>query len=162
MQRQQQSEEAINKEELRRSIFHKALFGLHGDLDAMKKDEANPYFKSKYVSLPNMLKILKPLFQKHGFILNQPVDVANTQNGMINAVVTRLVHVETGLSEESKIMLPSIDDMQKLGGAITYARRYTLSAVLGLEERDDDGETAVGRGYSKTTKKSTVKSKDKF
>lgn len=138
------------KKEENRLAFHTALFQLHGDIEAMTKDEANPFFKSKYVPLPKMLRTLKPVLQKHGFILNQPIDVANTQQGMINAVITRLVHVATGLSEESKLMLPGLEDMQKLGGAVTYARRYTLSAVLGLEEADDDGETAVGRAPSKT------------
>lgn len=139
----------------KQATFHKALIGLHGDIDAFTKDESNPFFKSKYVPLPKMLRTLKPIMQKHGFILNQPIDVANTQQGMRNVVFSRLVHAETGLAEESKMMLPEIEDMQKLGGAVTYARRYTLSAVLGLEETDDDGETAVGR-------KSKIKAQDRF
>lgn len=145
-------------EEMRRLKFHQALFQLHGDIEAMTKDEANPFFKSKYVPLPKMIRTLKPILQKHGFILNQPVDVANTQQGLKNAVLSRLVHVETGLSEEARMVLPDIDDMQKLGGAITYARRFTLSSVVGLEEADDDGETAVGRG----SRKGKVSNKDKF
>lgn len=143
----------------KQSAFYKALIGLHGDIQAFTKDEDNPFFKSKYVPLPKMLRVLKPTLQKHGFVLNQPIDVANTQQGMRNVVFTRLVHAETGLSEESKMMIPDIADMQKLGGAVTYARRYTLSAVLGLEETDDDGETAVGRGKTKPSK---ISSKDAF
>lgn len=138
--------------------FHKALLALHGDLESIKKDESNPFFKSSYIPLPKMLKAIRPVAQRHGFILNQPVDVANTQQGMRNVVFSRLIHAATGLSEEAKMMLPDIEDMQKLGGAVTYARRYTLSSVLGLEEVDDDGNTATGR----TKKKSAVKSKDVF
>lgn len=129
--------------------FYKALLSLHGDIETLTKDEANPFFKSKYVPLPKMLRTLKPVFQKHGFVLNQPIDVANTQQGMRNVVFSRIVHAETGLSEEAKMMLPdcapTMKGMQELGGAVTYARRYTLSALLGLEEADDDGNTATGK-----------------
>lgn len=139
--------------------FHKALLALHGDIETLKKDESNPFFKSKYVPLPKMLRVLKPTMQKHGFILTQPTEVTNSQTGIVNVVFSTIVHAETGLSDTAKLCLPTIEDMQKLGGAITYARRYTLSALLGLEEADDDGNTATG----KTTRKvSKVKAKDNF
>lgn len=137
--------------------FYTDLSALHKDVEAFKKDEKNPFFKSSYVPLPKMLKVLKPIAEKHGFILSQPVDVTNSQAGIENVVFSTLVHVKTGLSDTAKIALPKLDDMQKLGGAITYARRYTLSSLLALEERDDDGETAVGRSV-----KTSVKSKDRF
>lgn len=151
-----QQQSPINNEA--KQEFHEALLKLHGDIEAFKKDEKNPFFKSNYVALPNMIRTLKPIMQKHGFILSQPVDVTNSQNGIENVVFSTIVHAKTGLSDTAKIALPKIDDMQKLGGAITYARRYTLSALLGLEERDDDGETAVGR----KPKTSKVSKKDMF
>ena len=45
------------------------------------------------------------------------------------------------------------NDMQKLGGAITYARRYTLSALLSMQAEDDDGNAASNKGMApnKTT-----------
>lgn len=138
--------------------FHKALLALHGDIEAFKKDESNPFFKSKYVPLPKMIRTLKPIMQKHGFILSQPVDVTNSQNGIENVVFSSIVHAPTGISDTAKLALPKIEDMQKLGGAITYARRYTLSSLLGLEEADDDGNTAVGR----KPKASKVSKKDMF
>ena len=45
----------------------------------------------------------------------------------------------------SSIPLGDITDPQKLGGAITYYRRYTLQSLLGLQAEDDDGNTASGR-----------------
>lgn len=145
--------------------FQKAVLALHGDIESMKKDSANPFFKSKYVPLPKMIRTLKPVFQKHGFILSQPTDVANTNEGIVNVVFSSITHAETGLSDTAKLAIPNDlikgkngPDMQGLGGAITYGRRYTLSALLGLEESDDDGETAVGR--RKAAKK--VASKDEF
>ena len=140
-------------------IFHNALLKLHGDIEKMKKTEGNTFFpKHKYIPLPDMLRALKPVIQKHGFILTQGVDVgSNAQIGMKNIVSSRVIHAATGLSQDSRLALPDLNDMQKLGGAITYARRYTLSALLSIEEIDDDGNTAVGNRV-----KSGVKVKDKF
>lgn len=139
-------------------IFHSALAALHDDLEVLKKDAKNPFFKSNYVPLPDMLKVIKPVLKKHGFYLTQPVDVTNSQTGIVNVVFSTIVHIETGLSDTSKLAIPDLGDMQKLGGAITYGRRYTLSALLALEERDDDGETAVGRKPAPEK----VSKKDKF
>lgn len=145
-----------------KSEFHNALLALHGDIETMKKDEKNPFFKSKYVALPKMIKTLKPIMQKHGFILSQPTDVANTQTGIVNVVFSTIVHAKTGLSDTAKLALsPELikdGSMQGLGGAITYARRYTLSALLGIEEADDDGNVASG----KVVKRSTVQKQDQF
>jgi hypothetical protein len=140
--------------------FYKAVLALHGDIEALKKNEGNPFFKSKYVPLPDMIDALRPALQKHGFVLSQPVDVApaNGQHGYRNVVFSVITHAETGMSDQAKLAIPDMDDMQKLGGAITYARRYTLSALLGLREVDDDGNTATGR----TAKKSVVIKQDKF
>lgn len=141
----------VNNED--KKTFHKALLALHNDIEALKKGESNPFFKSKYVPLPDMIDALRPALQKHGFILSQPVDVTNSQNGIVNVVFSTVTHAETGFSDTAKLALPGIDDMQKLGGAITYARRYTLSALLGLREADDDGNTATGKTSSKISKK---------
>lgn len=150
---------AAEKQEAKRLSFHKALMGLHGDVEALKKKQGNPFFKSSYVALPQMLETLKPIIQKHGFFLSQPTDIVNTQDGPRNAVASILVHAESGLSETAKLMIDNEPDPQKLGGKITYFRRYTLSSVLGLQEVDDDGNTAAGR---KTVKKAKVSSKDSF
>lgn len=144
----------------KRLAFHTALAGLLNDIEALKKDEKNPFFKSSYIPLPKMLQAIKPLCRRHGFILTQPVEVGNTQAGLVNVVSSRLIHVETGLSEASQLSIPVIDDMQKLGGAITYGRRYTLSAVCALEERDDDGNTATGKAAP--AKKRAVSAQDDF
>lgn len=149
------------RQEAKKADFHKALLALHGDIETMKKDGANPFFNSKYVPLPKMLRVLKPTMQKHGFILSQPTEVTNSQTGIVNVVFSTIVHADTGMSDTAKLCLPTMEDMQKLGGAITYARRYTLSALLGLEEADDDGNTATGKTVKKSAKPK-VKSKDNF
>ena len=70
--------------------------------------------------------------------------------------MSRISHIETGLTKESVVVIPELDgDMQKIGGAITYARRYTLSALFGMMAEDDDGNLASG----KTTKFEKTKPK---
>lgn len=149
-----------------RKVFYGALLALHGDIEVMKKDDKNPFFNSKYVSLPKMIRTLRPTLQKHGFILSQPTDVANTQTGIVNVVFSTIVHAQTGISDTAKLYINNDlikgkngPDMQGLGGAITYGRRYTLSALLGLEEADDDGNSISG---SKPVVKKVVASKDTF
>ena len=135
--------------------FYKALLEFQSDIEGMKKDEKNPFYKSSYLPLPNMLRELKPLAQKHGFILSQPTKVIQTASGVLNVATSKLTHAETGLSEVSEIAITpellSKADMQKLGGAITYGRRYTLSALVSLEEFDDDGNLASGKTKNKAT-----------
>lgn len=140
--------------------YHKALNNLYKDIEAVKRDDKNPHFKSTFLSLPEMLKQLKPIFEKHDFVLVQPTNAANAASGIRNMVVSRIIHTPTGFSEESSLVLPDINDMQKIGASITYARRFTLAALTALEELDDDGETAVGRGTPR--KIAQLSSKDKF
>jgi hypothetical protein len=144
-----------------KKTFHAALLAFHNDLEVIKRDESNPFFKSKYVPLPKMLSAIRPVAAKHGFILSQPTDIINTQQGAMNVVTTFLTHAETGLSESAKIMLEKQADMQKLGAAITYGRRQTLSSLVGAEEEDDDGNYLTGKVAPKTTK-SVASNKDKF
>lgn len=125
--------------------YLQAYLNLQGDLEALTKDADNPFFKSSYVPLPSMLTAIKPALQKNGFILTQPVEYLTTEQGLKTVVISRIIYVHSGQGNEAKIVLPVIDDMQKLGGAITYARRYSLSALLGLAEKDDDGNTATGK-----------------
>ena len=113
----------------------KALLEVQKEIEALSKDSKNPFFKSKYLDLPTLLKNVKPVLNKHGLILLQPVE--NRQ------VFSLLVDAESGENIcGSGIPLPDIKDPQKLGAAITYFRRYTLTSLLAIEEQDDDGNKA--------------------
>lgn len=122
--------------------LNKALAAVKREMGKLKKDAKNPFFKSKYADLNQVLENVEPLLEKHGLVLTQPV----ISNGQHNFVSTEITEINTGQAAVSRLGLPVIEDMQKLGGAITYARRYTLKSLLGMQEEDDDGEAAVGRG----------------
>lgn len=113
----------------------KALLEVQKEIEALSKDSKNPFFKSKYLDLPTLLKNVKPVLNKHGLILLQPC-----QEGQVISVI---IDAETGESVcSSEITLIDIKDPQKLGAAITYFRRYTLTSLLAIEEQDDDGNKA--------------------
>lgn len=114
------------------------LFALQNELGAISKEEANPFFKSKYFDINGLIKHVKPLLATHGLILVQPLAVVDGKN----VLTTILIHAESEERIESSILLPEEKDPQKLGSAITYYRRYAIQSLLLLEAEDDDGNKA--------------------
>lgn len=102
------------------------------------KDKENPFFKSSYTDVNSLLEQLEPLFEKQGLLLIQPIKG--------NQVSSEIVDLKTGQALSSSLTLPEMTDPQKVGSAITYYRRYTLTSLLALQsEEDDDGNSASGR-----------------
>jgi hypothetical protein len=67
-------------------------------------------------------------------------------------MVTTLAHTSGQWMKSYLPLNPSKNDSQGMGAAITYLRRYSLSAIVGVVcDEDDDGETAVGRGKNNET-----------
>ena len=99
------------------------------------KDAKNPFFKSNYTTLNEVLEKIRPSLSKNKLAL--------TQISIPDGLKTVLVDTETGESIESIVPYIGTTDMQKLGGAISYARRYALIAMFNLESEDDDGNSAV-------------------
>lgn len=119
------------------------------EMESVKKTSNNPFFKSKYADLNSHLEVVEPLLAKNGLLLTQPCELSNGKN----VVTTRVYDIETGQSVESSMeLLVQGADMQKFGAAATYGRRFTLSALFGMQAEDDDGNTATGR----TSKVETV------
>ena len=111
------------------------------EMGSVIKSSINPFFKSKYADLNAHLQLLEPLLDKHNLVLTQ----STVASQMGNVVQTEVCDIETGARLSSSIKLPEFNDMQKLGGAITYGRRYTVSGLFGMQAEDDDGNTAVGK-----------------
>lgn len=122
----------------------KALAKAQTEFPPLKKDSINPHFKNEYVSLDSILKAVLPVLHKNGITLSQPPCSEGNNVG----VNTRLIHAETGEVEEASFTLPLAKaDPQGAGSAITYARRYALVSMLGLNvDDDDDGNSASDNG----------------
>jgi len=120
------------------------LFKVKSKLESVKKTAKNPFFKSNYADLPAHLELVEPLLQEEGLVLLQPTEV-NPILG--NSMATSVIYdKDSGQFVKSVMNLVGETDMQKSGAAVTYGRRFTLNALLGMISEDDDGETAVGRG----------------
>jgi hypothetical protein len=98
------------------------------------KNATNPHLKRNYADINSIIDTVEPILLDHGLLLIQPVKD--------DKVYTIVVDVENGDRFESFMTLPPITDAQKLGGAITYFRRYTLVSLLSLQAVDDDGHEA--------------------
>lgn len=102
------------------------------EIGTISKDGTNPHFKSKYATLPQIIGEVKPILNKHGLLLLQPI--------LENEVTTQISFGKE--CHVSSIKLPEGLNAQQIGSAITYFRRYTLASLLSLEIEDDDGNGA--------------------
>lgn len=106
------------------------------------KGAANPFFKSKYADLGSVMEACKEALNSEGITVLQPV--TTTPDGK-HAVETVLLH-ESGEYIASTMTLElTKTNMQDLGSAITYARRYSLQSLVFIPSEDDDGEKAMQR-----------------
>lgn len=120
----------------------KALAAAQREMDAAKKDSTNPFFKSKYADLSSVIDAIKEPLAKHGLSYTQYCE----DDGKETYLITELMHTSgEWISGKVGLILGGKSDMQALGGALTYARRYSLSAIVGISQDDDDGQTAVGK-----------------
>ena len=137
-----------------------ALCAFQAEVANVKKTSDNPFFKSKYAKLEDILNEYRPIQTKHGLFISQsPVSDANGRVG----VVTGIYHTsgEYKISEPFYLTLTK-NDPQGAGSGITYARRYSLAAEIGIQQEDDDGETHRTEGRNTPPKTDPLKSvKDK-
>lgn len=124
----------------------KKLFKIKSVMGKVSKDSDNPFFSSKYADLNAHLQLIEPLLQENGLVLIQPVEVDS--NG-VNKVSTRILDVESGEEVISSMaLILNKSTMQEVGSAVSYARRYTLGSLLGMQAVDDDAEASMGRTSS--------------
>ena len=136
-----------------------ALVAAQAELPAsIKRDgEGDGY---RYVTLDALLEVVRPILQQHGIALTQWPSFETVYSGeghpatMRPMLTTRLEHVTSDgnpygkqtLEYKMPLIMADPKDMQSLGSAITYARRYAIQAALGIAaETDDDAKRAAGR-----------------
>lgn len=118
----------------------KALIKAKAEFQPIEKDKLNPHFKTKYASLDSVLDAVTPALCKHGLVIVQPLQSGRVLN-------THLYH-ESGEVMTSTFELPDISDIQKIGSALTYARRYSVCALLGITA-DEDSDGNAGKSGDK-------------
>ena len=121
-----------------------ALCAFQASVEAITKDSTNPFFKSKYASLSAIIEDTRDLLAKNGLSYAQfPSLVTNADGTRSFAGLTTILMHTSGEWIESGFPVNAVDEKpQSVGSAITYARRYALQSILGLQVEDDDGNAA--------------------
>ena len=119
--------------------IYAALAAAQATMGKALKQAENPHFRSKYADLGAVMDACLPALNANGISVVQPVH--ETEFGRY--VKTVLYH-ESGESLETSVpLILGKQDMQGLGSAMTYARRYGLMAMAGIAPEDDDGNAAA-------------------
>lgn len=127
--------------------FSKAFIQAQREMENPTKDSNNPFFNSKYADLANVLGKIKDALNKNSLFFTQHPSLRDN----LVCVRTMIVH-ESGQWMSSacyapltKKMVKGVEkdaDAQSIGSCITYLRRYSLAAICGIAQEDDDGNAA--------------------
>ncbi len=119
-----------------------ALAKAQAEIVGAKKDSENPFFKSNYADLAACWDACRDALTRNGLCVIQLPQRSAPETVTLQTI---LAH-ESGQSVSSTFTMPMREDSpQAYGSTLTYARRYALSAIVGLAQVDDDGEGAMNR-----------------
>ncbi len=127
----------------------KALIKVQSQLKGAKMDSVNPFYHAKYASLASVWDACRKLLSDNGLAVIQTNSVGEGHKLIIDTI---LIHSSGEWVCGSLPMILSKDDPQGIGMAITYGRRYGLSAIIGICTEDDDAEPTIDRKPQETTK----------
>ena len=119
-----------------------ALIKAQSQMQGISKEGKNPAFKSKYVTLDSILDTLRPILTSNGLMLTQGSQQPETMQSV--TVESRIIHT-SGEWISTTVTIPvTKPDAHGLGSALTYGRRYSVSALLAISaDEDDDANGAV-------------------
>jgi hypothetical protein len=119
-----------------------AMLKVQAEINPAIKDAANPFAKSRYATLNSVITASREALLKNEiWVVQFPVPVESGHLGL----VTKLTHGPSGQWQSSLMVMPLAKfDPQGYGSAMTYARRYSMAALIGIIVEDDDGEKACG------------------
>ena len=121
-----------------------ALAKAQGQIRPAPMDRDNPFFKSRYATLTSLWESARAALAANGLAVTQATDLDNAGNIVL---ITTLMHSSGEWVGSVYPVRPKDNAPQTIGSAITYARRYAFSALVGLSsDDDDDGNAANGNG----------------
>lgn len=120
-----------------------ALAKAQAEMPIAGLNASNPFFKSKYASLIDLVKASRPSLTKNGLCVSQII----TKEGLC----TILGHSSGQHLKSIMAINPQKPDIQSLGSYITYLKRYSYAAIVGVfaGDEDDDGEAAMEQERSR-------------
>lgn len=123
------------------SELAKALFKFQGHMNTVVFDADNPFFKSKYATLAQLVEMSRELLSKNSLSVSQLCEGDC-------AVTTILMHESGEYLSATLALKPVQDTPQGRGSCITYSRRYSYASILGLvSDDDDDGNHASNKEH---------------
>jgi hypothetical protein len=132
-----------------------ALCKAWSEIDPPKENAVNPFFKNRYAPLKEIIRAAKAALPKHGLCVIQPTTMIDGQK----FVMTMVLHSSGQYLGGLYPITPGKVDPQGVGSAVTYARRYALSSMLGLASDEDDDAEAAMPTTRKVEKKETKRGK---
>ncbi len=114
---------------------------IKSEIGKMSKEKDNPFFKSKYFDINQILENLKPLEEKHKISITQPLTHIET----VPAIALVIDDLESEEQIREVTPLPVNNDPQKMGSSITYFRRFALVSYFELQAEDDDGNKGASK-----------------
>lgn len=113
----------------------KALSKAQAVIEDAKKDGLNPHFKSKYATLDSILGAVRGPLSSNDLAISQQIIPDGS-----GVLCTTLLHISGQWIKSFIPINPTQNTPQGMGSALTYARRYSLAAMVGISQEDDDGE----------------------
>ena len=118
-----------------------ALAKAQGAMRFAIKDANNPFFKSKYADLSSVVEAIREALSGNGLSYMQHLHPSEKHEVCVETI---LLHASGQWISCGTLTVPvSKHDAQGFGSALTYARRYSLSAAVGVVADDDDGNAAA-------------------
>lgn len=120
-----------------------AFVAAWSEIQTLAHDANNPHFKNKYTSYDRIMQAIRPVMSRHDLcVIQPPFVVDDTNKAGINTIVRHKLGATLDLG---CIAVPSKkdNDPQAFGSAMTYAKRYSLCAALGIPTGDDDDGNAA-------------------
>lgn len=137
-----------------------ALSKVQGEMGAAEKNADNPYYKSKYADLATCWAVAREPLSRNGLAVVQTTEQSQLDGARpVVTVNTYLIHT-SGEWISGRLSMPlAKNDPQGVGSAVSYGRRYGLSAILGIvgKEEDDDGNSASIPPTAAPARKAAVK-----
>lgn len=119
-----------------------ALAKAQSEMQVAGLKSENPYFKSRYADLAEIVRVSRPALTKNGLSVIQQILPNDDGQNILHTILT---HASGQWIESRMRILPSKPDVQSLASYITYLRRYSYAALCGIvaSNEDDDAEVAV-------------------
>lgn len=126
-----------------------ALSKAQGKIANAARTNTNPFFKAKYADLADVREACQGPLAANGLSVVQTSELAE---GAV-VVATTLLHSSGQWIRGRLRVVPAKNDPQGIGSALTYARRYSLAAMVGVATEDDDAQRASHGGHATEPKR---------